>query len=114
MTESTDRSTGWIIDDEHSTIDNRYRLQIEDGGDGRTYIWKQASWRDRMTFVCHTLVWPEFTKPSTPLDPFNLVSQGWKYVDSDLRRGEDDVLRVYEESYEKLGQWVDYDSGTEA
>lgn len=108
MSDTPARSTGWIVDDEHSTIDNRYRLQIETGGDGRTYIWKKASYRERMTFVCHKMVWPEFAKPSSPVDPFNLVSAGWACVDRDLRRGDNDTLRVYEETYEKLGSWTDY------
>lgn len=109
MPETQARSTEWIVDDEHSTVDNRYRLQIEDGGDGRTYIWNAAQYRERLTFVCHKLVWPEFVKPSAALDPFGLIAQGWKVVDRDLRRGENDTLRVYEESYEKLGPWVDYE-----
>ena len=102
--------TGWIVDDEHSTLDNRYRLKLENVDD-RTYIWTVASYREHETFVCHKLVWPEFTKPQAPIDPFNLVADGWKCVDRDLRRGETDVMRVYEETYERLGQWTDYNSG---
>ncbi len=105
---TTPGSTEWIVDEESSTIDNRYKLQIETGGDGRTYIWKAASYRERMTFVCHKLVWPEFTKPASPVDPFNLVAAGWKCVNRSLNRGENDTLRVYEETYEKLGSWTDY------
>ena len=108
MPDTSARSTGWIVDDEHSTIDNRYKLQV-DVNDDKTYIWNVASYRERMTFVCHKLVWPEFTKPNAPVDPFGLIEQGWKCVDIDLRRGETDTLRVYEETYEKVGAWTDYE-----